>query len=101
MSAPPFILIWECLAPASRSTASGWLSGATSISISIRSRNARLWEMRRPLVIHGSYMGGFGLPGALALGGVLVTVPAVLSRIWARPAGLTVWLIVMGFSVRT
>ncbi len=57
--------------------------------------------MQRPLVIHGSYMGGFGLPGALALVGVLGTVAAVLSRIWARPAALTVWLIVMGVAVGT
>lgn len=57
--------------------------------------------MRRPLVIHGSYMGGYGLPGALALVGVLGSVAAVLSRIWASPAALTLWLIVMGVAVGT
>ena len=52
-------------------------------------------------MIHGSYMGGFGLPGGLVLVGVLGTVAAVLSRIWARPAALMVWLIVMGVAVGT
>ena len=57
--------------------------------------------MERPLVIHGSYMGGYGLPGALALVGVLGGIAAVLSRIWARPTALTLWLIVMGVAVGT
>src|SRR5712692_311690 len=57
--------------------------------------------MERPLVIHGSYMGGYGLPGTLALVGVLGAIAAVLSRIWARPAALTLWLILMGVAVGT
>jgi hypothetical protein len=57
--------------------------------------------MERPLVIHGSFMGGYGLPGTLALVGVLGGIAAVLSRIWARPAALTLWLILMGVVVAT
>jgi len=58
-------------------------------------------EMQRPLVINGSYMGGYGLPGALALVGVLGAIAAILSRVWARPAALELWLIVMGVAVGT
>ena len=57
--------------------------------------------MERPLVIHGSSMGGYGLAWMLALVGVLGGVAAVVSRIWARPAALTLWLILMGVAVGT
>ncbi len=57
--------------------------------------------MERRLVIHGSTLGGYGLPGMLAFVGVLGGINAVLTRIWARPAALTLWLIIVGGAVLT
>ena len=55
--------------------------------------------MERRLVIHGSFMGGYGLPGLLAFVGIIGVIQAVLNRIWARPAALVVWLILIGGAV--
>ena len=55
--------------------------------------------MERRLVIHGSTLGGYGLPGLLAFVGVLGGINAVLTRIWARPAARTLWLIIVGGAV--
>jgi hypothetical protein len=57
--------------------------------------------MERRFVIHGSTMGGYGLPGMLAFVGALGAIEAVLTRIWARPAALTLWLIIVGGAVLT
>ncbi len=50
-------------------------------------------------MIHGSSLGGAGLPGMLAFVGVIGAINAVLTRIWVRPAALTVWLILIGGAV--
>jgi len=55
--------------------------------------------MERRLVIHGSTLGGYGLPGLLAFVGVLGGINAVLTRIWARPAARTLWPIIVGGAV--
>lgn len=55
--------------------------------------------MDRRLVIYGSYIGGYGLPGALALVGVIAAIQAVLTRIWARPSALAVWVVIVGGAV--
>ena len=52
-------------------------------------------------VIRGSYMGGFGFPAGLTSVAILGGVAAVLSRIWVRPAGLVLWLILMALVVGT
>jgi hypothetical protein len=52
--------------------------------------------MERDLVIHGSSLGGYGVPGMLAFLGVLGTFAAVLDQIWARRSALVVWLILIG-----
>ncbi len=57
--------------------------------------------MERPVVIHGSFLGGNGLPGMLAFVGVIGGINAVLTRIWVRPAALTVWLILIGGALAT
>ena len=57
--------------------------------------------MEQRLVIHGSTMGDYGLPGMLAFVGVLGTIEAVLTRIWARPSALTVWVILIGVALAT
>ena len=57
--------------------------------------------MERDLVIHGSSMGGYGLPGMLAFLGVLGTLAAVLDQIWVRRSALVVWLILIGVALAT
>ena len=52
--------------------------------------------MERGLVIHGSSIGGYGVPGMLAFLGVMGTVTAVLDKIWVRRSALVVWLILIG-----
>jgi hypothetical protein len=44
-------------------------------------------------------MGGYGLPGGLAVVGLLGGINAVLARIWASQTALMVWLIVVGGAV--
>jgi hypothetical protein len=48
------------------------------------------------LVIHGSFLGGYGLPGMLAFVGVIAAIQSVLTRIWARPSALAVWVVIVG-----
>lgn len=52
--------------------------------------------MERGLVIHGSTMGGYGVPGMLAFLGVMGTVTAVLDKIWVRRSAMVAWLILIG-----
>ena len=57
--------------------------------------------MEHRTVIHGSYLGGYGLPGMLAFVGVLGAIAALGSQIWARRSALVVWLVVFGGAVIT
>ena len=41
-------------------------------------------------------MGGYGLPGMLAFVGVIAAIEAILTRIWARPSALAVWIVIVG-----
>jgi hypothetical protein len=52
--------------------------------------------MERGVVIHGSSIGGYGVPGMLAFLGVMGTVTAVLDKIWVQPSALVAWLILIG-----
>jgi hypothetical protein len=55
--------------------------------------------MERGVVIHGSSMGGCGVPGMLAFLGVIGTVTAVLDKIWVRRSALVEWLILIGVAL--
>ena len=55
--------------------------------------------MERGLVIHGTTIGGYGVPGMLAFLGVVGAVRAVLDKIWLRRSALAEWLILLGVAL--